>query len=285
MPTLVLVRASACQPDVQLQAVGVIDRRPGWGSTGKPYVWAKTYPAGDRRRFCFLATREVGRRRADVGARAPAGRLDVAARADRAPHADPGPQGQGGPAQREAGRRPQTGGSKSPIDIPATRRFSRSASQAGWLTPEEWGEWHRLQKEIEELGGVRVVGGRQQAADPPCDGPRAARFRINAQHPPFRDVRLRAPVGPAVPAAGSRPEHSRPAQPARRRRCAGVLEGYSSAPSGKTIRSFSRGGMNPDGKRIASRFSYAMMIRPAGSSQMRVGSSTEGRSSRTSPRA
>jgi hypothetical protein len=37
---------------------------------------------------------------------------------------------------------------------PGDPRVFEASSHAGWLTPEEWGEWYRLQNEIEELGGT-----------------------------------------------------------------------------------------------------------------------------------
>lgn len=37
---------------------------------------------------------------------------------------------------------------------PGDTKVFEISRQAGWLTPEEWGEWQRLQTEIEDLGGV-----------------------------------------------------------------------------------------------------------------------------------
>ena len=37
---------------------------------------------------------------------------------------------------------------------PGDPKIFKISNQAGWLTPEEWGEWQRLQVEIEDLGGV-----------------------------------------------------------------------------------------------------------------------------------
>ena len=37
---------------------------------------------------------------------------------------------------------------------PGDPKIFEVSNQAGWLTPEEWGEWQRLQVEIEDLGGV-----------------------------------------------------------------------------------------------------------------------------------
>jgi hypothetical protein len=36
---------------------------------------------------------------------------------------------------------------------PGDPKFFEISKQAGWLTPEEWAEWQRLQEEIEDLGG------------------------------------------------------------------------------------------------------------------------------------
>jgi len=37
---------------------------------------------------------------------------------------------------------------------PGDPRVFETSRRAGWLTPDEWGEWYRLQNEIEELGGT-----------------------------------------------------------------------------------------------------------------------------------
>jgi hypothetical protein len=37
---------------------------------------------------------------------------------------------------------------------PGDPRVFEASKRAGWLTPDEWGEWYRLQNEIEELGGT-----------------------------------------------------------------------------------------------------------------------------------
>jgi len=37
---------------------------------------------------------------------------------------------------------------------PGDEKLFEISKQAGWLTPEEWGEWQRLQVEIEDLGGT-----------------------------------------------------------------------------------------------------------------------------------
>jgi hypothetical protein len=37
---------------------------------------------------------------------------------------------------------------------PGDPKFFEISKQAGWLTPDEWAEWQRLQIEIEDLGGT-----------------------------------------------------------------------------------------------------------------------------------
>src|SRR5690242_4809846 len=90
----------------------------------------------------------------------------------------------------------------------------------------------------------RLVGRRERPEPPTHDGAYAVACEDALRsHPyPVAATRSRGTRLTAIVTVDSGPPKTKPSSESTR---------YSSAPSGKTIRSFNLGGMNPDGKRIA----------------------------------
>jgi hypothetical protein len=77
---------------------------------------------------------------------------------------------------------------------PGDPKVFEISKQAGWLTPDEWGEWYRLQIEIQDLGGKPSWddGSRrpvvpEHAAGDPATHPDPTHSRITASTSDVRD--------------------------------------------------------------------------------------------------